>query len=212
MKNKYDTGFYILLIFLIAVSILYMKNLADYKAVKAWISSIEEAYDEKNKELDKKINSVDNKILELNDKYYEEKLIKLLGKEKLTAIAKGNWKYYIYMNGIQLKDDHIDISTNNITLTLSETQVGVNILPSNVQVWGSLTGGDKTDRFYDHLLIKSSVPYEKSIKVSKDGLSTEANYTFKDVPRGTIITIKLSEGLRERLNIMYGTLEIVAIK
>lgn len=186
-----------------------MKKSYDYKVIKAFDKSIEEDYNEKNKELDKKLQIKDQELLQLQDNYYEEKLTKLLDKDKLIAIAKENFKYSLYVNSIPLIDDQININSKNLILIFEEKLVGERNLPLKVEQWGSLTGGDTSDKFYDYLSIKTNVPYEREIKLEPDGKSTAVYYTFKDIPGGTIITIKLSEVLRERLNRINNVIEIM---
>lgn len=209
MKGRYEEAFYILLSLLTVISILYMKKIDDYNEIKVWAKAVEQTYNENYKELDKKLHVSDAELLQLQDKYYEEKLINLLDKDKLTSIAKEKWKYSLYVNNMPLKDNQVYVNSKNIAIILEEKLVGDRNLPSKIEEWGTLTGGDKCDKFYDHLSIKTKFPYDRNIKVERDGKSTTVYYTFKDIPRGTIITIKLSEVLRERLNIMNNTLEII---
>lgn len=209
MKARYETAFYILLSLLTVISILYMKKAYDYKEIKTFDKSVEETYNEKYKELDKKLEMTDIELFQQQDKYYEEKLTKLLDKDKLISIAKENFKYSLYINSIPLKDDQININSKDITLIFEEKQIGDKILPSKVLQWGTLTGGDMSDKFYEHLSIKTNVPYEREIKLEEDEKSTAVYYTFKNIPYGTIITIKLSEVLRERLNRANNIIEIM---
>ena len=63
------------------------------------------------------------------------------------------------------------------------------------------------DKFYEHIKIESSTSYTKTINVEKS--STYAVFTFKNIPSATIITLTISEPLREKLKLMYNKLEIV---
>lgn len=209
MKQNYKASLYILLSLLTILSLLYMKKEYDYKIINTLNKSMEEVYNEKTKELDKKLKITNEEQRKLQDSYYEEMLIKLLGKEKLTVIAKENYKYSIYVNNMEIKEDQVNINSKDILIILEEKEIKESNLPSEIEKWGSITGGDISDKFYDYLSVKADILYDMQVKHLENEKSTQVYYIFKDVPRGTIITLKISEVLSERLKITNNIIEIL---
>jgi hypothetical protein len=72
---------------------------------------------------------------------------------------------------------------------------------------GSLVSGDNKDNFFEHMIIKSDIPYEKKIQTYNN--YTNVFYSFKNLSVGTVITLVLSEPLKERLNLYFDRLEII---
>lgn len=186
----------ILLITCSVLAVLYLNANNGMNAVKVYAATMDDNNRILNTDIQKAI-----------DQGYEEKLTKLLGREQLVSLAKDQWKYSLAVNGERFKGFYIYPRTNDVTLVLTETHTNDKDLPENILNLGSLTGGDKTDKFHDHLEIKTTVPYKK---VVESGLSfTKASYDFKGVPKGTIINVKLTEPLRERLGLEYSELEVI---
>jgi hypothetical protein len=161
----------------------------------------------KNKEVKKQTDEISSNLEKLQDKYYEEKLKKLLNKEQLTSIAKEQWSYSLTVNDDSFKNGTVTASSRNVVIVLKENQNPERILPINILNTGSLTSTDSKDKFYEHIKIDSSISYTKSIKVEKN--STNAIFSFKNIPNATIITLTVSEPLREKLKLEYNKLEIV---
>ena len=189
----------------IAVKLYFDYKTADKRAIQASSS-----YMEKNKELSGKIDSVDKKINELNEKYYEEKLSKLLGEEKIIELQKAQWKYILKANETPFSDSHVYIRSRDIVLTLTESQKEDKLLPLSMHKKGSLVSGDNKDNFFEHMIIKSDIPFEKKVQTYNN--YTNVFYSFKNLSVGTVITLVLSEPLKERLNLHFDRLEIIVDK
>lgn len=211
MRNTNSKGIIIVLsVIIIILSALNAISYYQLKQKEAWAESIRQNHVESNQILEEKIQAVDNKLLELQEKYYEDKITKLLGLEKLMSYAKEQWQYSLTANNLPFEEDHIYLSTKNVTLVLSERQPSEKLLPLNVHKSGALASGDDSDKFYDHLIIESQVPYDT--KIENGDNYTNVIYTFNNVTRGTIITLRLSEPLKERLFLNQNTLEIIVNK
>ena len=166
------------------------------------------------KQLEKKSREVNDKMLEinysqerLNDKYYEEKITKLLSKNELLALGKKQFKYTITVNGEEMKSASITTKERNVTIRFSEGLKSGKTLPDAILKQSSLTAGDKKDRFYEHAIIKASVPYKQSFKT--ENFVTEVTYSFEKIANPTIITVIFSEPLKERLDVPYDSLSII---
>jgi hypothetical protein len=196
---------------LLAVALgIVIKFYFDYKAADKKASEISYSYMDKNKELASKIDSVDKKINELNEKYYNDKLSKLLSKEQIISLQKAQWKYVLKANETTFKEDHVYIRSRDVVLTLTESQKEDKLLPISMHKKGSLVSGDKKDNFYEHMIVKSDIPFEKKIQTYNN--YTNVFYSFKNLSVGTVITLVLSEPLKERLNLYYDRLEIIVDK
>lgn len=200
----------IIIVLSIALMLMFgfaVKLYFDYRAADKRANDVSNSYMEKNKELSSKIEAVDKKINELNEKYYEDKLTKLLSKEEIMALQKAQWKYTLKANDIPFDNSHIYVRSRDIILTLTESQKEEKLLPISMHNLGSLVSGDKKDNFFEHMIIKSDIPYEKKIQTYNN--YTNVFYSFKNLSVGTVITLVLSEPLKERLNLYFDRLEII---
>lgn len=194
----------------ITVAILAIFNITTFnrmKQTKVWAEQIQEDYNKKNIELDSRIKEFETNLQELEDKYYEEKITGLLDKEQLVTLAKEQWQYSLTVNDRNFTDYYIYPTSKDVNIILSEIQPRKKILPLNVLKLGSVTGGDEMDKFYDHMIIKTNLSYEKAIKNIEN--VTHICYSFKDIPSGTIISLQLSEVLREKLGLNDNLLEVI---
>jgi hypothetical protein len=210
MYKKYTRAIIALSLVIAILSGLLVKIWLDLKQAEGEAVTVQKTYEGRSRELSEKIDSVDNRILQLQDKYYEEKLTKLLGKEQLISLQKSQWRYVLKVNETPFSDDFIYVTSGEFTLTFTESQLEDKLLPKNMHNKGALINGDDLDKFYDHMTIDTIVPYER--KIQKYNNYTNVFYAFKNVPRGTIITLRLSEPLKERLNLGYDKLEIIVNK
>lgn len=161
----------------------------------------------KNKEVKILTDEINSDLEKLQDTYYEEKLKKLLNKEQLSSIAKNQWSYSLTVDGDSFKNGTLTASSRNVSIVLGENQKADRILPISILNTGSLTSNDSKDKFYEHIQVDSKISFTKSIKAEKN--STNAIFAFKDIPNATIITLTVSEPLKERLKLEHNKLEII---
>jgi len=207
-KSQYKHLTLVLVIVIVILSIIAMASFSKAKVAEAYSNSAEKSYKEKNKELISKLYDVDNKLSQLNDKYYEEKLSKLFSKEKLAAMAKDAWSYSLKVNSEEFKEDNITTTARDITIVLTEAKDFTKPLPSNILPYGSITGGDKGDNYFEHMIIQTTAQYEKTTETDKN--ITYTTYKFKNLSPGTIITLNLSEPLKDRLKLKDSLLEVIS--
>jgi len=165
---------------------------------KRYEESIKE-YVSKRKSLDVILNARKKEFDEMFDKYYSYKLRKLMGEDDLAILAQKQWNYVLTVNGKELRENTIYITDNSIKIVLAEFTNKERVLPKEILMKGTLTGGDPNDSLYSHLKIISQVKYNK-YQEEKEG-NKRIIYEFNNIPRGTIITLKLSEILKSRLNL-----------
>jgi len=162
-------------------------------------------YTEIKQKYDDLVRNYDADVKKAGEKYYEDKLTRLLTEDELLTLARKQWRYTLTVNNTKLTEDHYYASESfviNFTEALNSRD-----MPESIQKLGSITGGDELDVFYDHLIIQSEVRWEQ--KESKNGDATTITYIFNDVPKGSIITLSLSEPLKERLRSQYKDIEII---
>jgi hypothetical protein len=210
MNRKYRRIILILSILLAIISGLSIKVYFDYRNADQKSHEISKTYLDKNKELSNKIESIDKKLYELNEKYYEDKISKLLSREQIISFQKAQWKYILKANEVPFQEDHVYIRARDIVLTLTESQKEDKLLPISMHKKGSLVSGDNKDNFYEHLIVKTNIPFEKKIQTYNN--YTNVFYSFKNMSVGTVITLVLSEPLKERLNLHYDKLEVIIDK
>lgn len=210
MRRKQRKLIIVLSIVIAALFGITIKLYIDYRAADKRAIQVSNSYMEKNKELSTKIEAVDKKINELNEKYYEDKLTKLLSKEEIIALQKAQWKYVLKANDTPFDNRYIYMHSRDVVLTLTESQKEEKLLPMSMHNLGSLVSGDNKDNFFEHMIIKSDIPYEKKIQTYNN--YTNVFYSFKNLSVGTVITLVLSEPLKERLNLYFDRLEIIVDK
>jgi hypothetical protein len=197
----------ILLILTIVLIITTMKSFSEMQTTKVWAEALDRSYRQRSEDLDSRVKDFNANLEQLQEKYYEDKLGKLLPEDQLLALAKEQWTYSITANDTPFKEYQVYSSTRDVVIALAESQPSEQVLPSGIHSKGSLTSGDKSDSFHDHLMIEATVPHEKTVKTAEN--FTKVFYTFKGVPKGSIITINLSEPLRERLKLESSILEVI---
>lgn len=191
------------ILLLVTMTSIYKARIADKYA-----SSMEDTYKSKSIELNSKLNDVNNNLAQLNDKYYEEKLMKIFSREQLMTMAKDAWIYSLKVNDHEFKEDNISTTERNINIVLTESKNPLKPFPENILKFGAVNETDKSDSFIDHMIIKTTANYEKSIKSDRN--STTIIYSFKNVQAGTIISLDLSQPLKERLKLNDNLLEVIS--
>ena len=202
MKNnkKIDgnkTGI-LLLIALISLSIniilvcAFIKNKTEYKTALKYFSKEDEnlksSADSKESDFEKKFDAL-----------YSQKLKKFLDNTEIISLAQKEWNYVITINGKNVTAKTLYLDNNNVKLILAEIKSKDDILPEDLLKKGMVTGGDANDSLDSHMKVISLAKYTKSSE-QKDG-NSRVIYEFKDMPHGTMISLKLSDMLKYRLNL-----------
>lgn len=131
--------------------------------------------------------------------YYAQQLQKLLGEEDLVFLAQNRWRYVITLNGKVVEREIIYLEEPSAHIILAEFVEDKEILPEEILKKGTITGSDPKDFLQDHLRVITNAAYSTKVETSKQG--RRVIYDFKDIPKGTIINLKPSVLLKERLSI-----------
>lgn len=134
------------------------------------------------------------------ENYYYNKLNKLFTQEELIILSQRQWGYKLTVNGCEINNETVYLKDRNIKIVLAEyLKYNENLLPDKILMLGTITGGDKKDSLSSHLEVISPIPL--SIYTEKKGMDSRLCIEAKDIPRGTLITLRLSEILKYRLGL-----------
>lgn len=134
--------------------------------------------------------------------YYEQHLRKIMDEYELSFLAQKQWNYALSVNGKTLDRSIIYIQEDYVQLILAEIIQDDDILPPNILIKGTICSDDPNDMLQDHINVFTTVDY--SIKTEEKDYNKRVVYEFKNIPKGTIISLKLSFLLSERLMIGNG--------
>lgn len=207
MKNN-KTSRKNILIVIVSISLaLNVLLIGQNVKVNAQNELIIKDYAQKQEELKHKLTATDKDLEKIFDNYYLEKLQKFMDVNDLMFLSQRQWNYAFTMNGIGVGERTIYTKERNLKFVLAEFKNAEKILPLDILTKGSVTGGDPSDSLEAQVNIKSLAKYNKYEENSEQG--TRICYEFKDLKPGTIITLKLSEALKYRLNLQESLIEII---
>lgn len=207
MKNNKTSRKNILIVVIsisLALNVLFIGQ--NFK-VSAQNKSIVKNYTEKQEELNAKLTATDADLEKIFDKYYSEKLQKFMDQDDLMFLSQRQWNYALTMNGIGIGERTIYTEEKNLKFILAEVQNVEKILPQDILKKGNVTGGDANDSLEAQVKVSSLAKYNKYNESEEQG--TRICYEFKNLEPGTIITLKLSEALKYRLNLQENVIEII---
>lgn len=168
------------------------KNKTEYKAALKYFS-------EKDENLKSSADLKESDFEKSFDTLYSQKLKKLLDNTEIISLAQKEWNYVITVNGKNVTAKTLYLDNNNVKLILAEIKSKDDILPEDLLKKGMVTGGDSNDSLDSHMKVVSLAKYIKSSE-QKDR-NSRIIYEFKDMPHGTIVSLKLSDMLKYRLNL-----------
>lgn len=134
-----------------------------------------------------------------NDDYADSFLRGVLSDYQLRTLSKTFWSYEFYVNDKKIITSDIIVSKDSAVFTLKQIEKE-RILPINLHILGSLTAGDKADRFYEHPMFNSNSNYITTPPLAGNNPAI-ATYEFKEAKAGDTITITLTPPLQERLGL-----------
>ncbi len=165
------------------------------------------SYEKSVSQLQEKISTyeLDIRILkEEKDDYkkFIDSSRKYLSKNELLELAKGEWIYRISVNDKAIESSGVlEIDKKDFKITYSEKRSTFSGLPEEIDEKGSISGN-----FYDHLEILNIKP--DNVVISDGTVVQGMHYEFKDVPKGTIIKLEISDELKERLGLQTNIISI----
>ncbi|MTI80439.1 MAG: hypothetical protein FH758_06065 [Firmicutes bacterium] len=155
--------------------------------------------EEKDVKLKKSMNLREEEIKTKSIKYYAQQLQKLMSERELVFLAQKHWEYILTLNGNKLKQNTIYINEDSARIVLAEMVLDRGILPKGILEKGTVTGADRNDPLQGHLSLYTNIPYTTRIEENSQG--RKVIYGLKKIPEGTVISLKMSPLLAERLGI-----------
>ncbi len=160
--------------------------------------------------LNKKITELEEAIAEINkekeyNQAFTQKAFELLSDEAKITLLQSEWSYSLQLDGqdIVLSDDEpsIMIENNSFQLTLNEQGPGYNVMNEEIVRLGKLK-----DQLNNHV----SVTIQESAEELKPKEETENKvvYQFEQLTPDTIVKIKITDELKERLQLNVNELMI----
>lgn len=186
----------IIIIALLFSNIIFAGNL--YSQIKV-SHTYEKEIEEKDVIVEKLKNIQKEEIHEQATAYYAQRIQKLLGEEELAFLAQKQWEYTLTLNGNRLKQNAIYITEDSARIILAELVIDKDILPKEILEKGTVTGSDPNDPLQEHISIFTNIPY--TTKMDENSQGRRVIYDFNNIPQGTVISLKISPLLAERLEI-----------
>ena len=158
-------------------------------------------------QLQEQIASNENEISQLkeeneNYKKYADSSIKFLDENEIKELAKNCWSYEVSIDDTTINSNDVyKTEKSNFEITFSEK---MNPIPSTEQ--DLFDSGAISGNFYDHLTFEDIQPTKTYIT---DGPVVQGmHYEFKNVPKGSVIKIQVTDELKERLNLEENVVNI----
>lgn len=163
----------------------YSKLLSDYRNIEEKVTELK--------------NNTDDKLKIMFKEYCSENLHKVMNDTELAYLAQRQWNYALTVNGQEFNSKTIYAESKNIKILLSEIAPKEALLPQDILCTGKVTGGDPKDNMKEHINITAPVDFTLNEEIVENGKML--SFEFKDVPKGTIIYINLSEMLKYQLKL-----------
>lgn len=186
----------IIIVVLLFTNIIFAGNL--YNQIKV-SHEYEKEIEEKDVIVEKLKNIQKEEIQEKAIAYYAQQIQKLINEEELAFLAQKQWEYTLTLNGNRLKQNTIYITEDSVRIILAELVIDKDILPKEILEKGTVTGSDPNDPLQEHLNIFTNIPY--TTKMDENSRGRRVIYDFNNIPQGTVISLKISPMLAERLEI-----------
>jgi len=98
-----------------------------------------------------------------------------------------------------LKQNTVYITEDSVRIILAELVIDKDILPKEILEKGTVTGSDPNDPLHGHLSVFTNIPC--TTKMDENSQGRRVIYDFNNIPQGTVISLKISPLLSERLEI-----------
>ena len=133
-------------------------------------------------------------VIQTKELDYEQYLRQIFTEDELCQIGKKAWDIVISANGKQFKSNTIYTQSNNLNVLIGQVRNHMNIADSIAQM-GSLEGEEH--KLIDYIRIYTETPY--TVEVEEDTEGYKYYLKFDEIQDNTIISIELSQQLKERL-------------
>lgn len=133
-------------------------------------------------------------VIQTKELDYEQYLRQIFTEDELCQIGKKAWDIVISANGKQFKSNTIYTKSNSLNILVGQVRNHMNIADSIAQM-GSLEGEEH--KLIDYIRIYTETPY--TVEVEEDTEGYKYYLKFDEIQDNTIISIELSQQLKERL-------------
>jgi len=186
----------VIILVILFLNILFAGSL--YKQIKV-SQEYEKEIEEKDLIVEKLKNIRKEEIQEKATAYYAQQIQKLLSEQDLVFLAQAQWEYTLTLNGNRMKENTIYTNDDSVRIILAELAIDKDILPKEILDKGTVTGNDPNDPLQEYLSIFTNIPY--TTKIDENSQGRRVIYDFSNIPQGTVISLKISPLLTERLKI-----------
>lgn len=157
------------------------------------------------------IHQKENEIIQLQEEneqyeYLLDEIIKTLNNDQLKNVSRLQYKYLLTID-LDQKDNLVAEKTfikhNNFVISFVEKQSSIYLAQNYQNIMNEGKISESLDKHFTVTGFKPSNIYE-----TVEGLTKSINYEYKDVPIGSVIEIKLTDELKERLGLATDFLEV----
>ncbi len=156
--------------------------------------------------LNETILDMTSRFSQVNAKFIDERVRKILSQNDLYVYTNSFWKYELVANGTVVKNDKISIKALNgkVIIELLETHKPSE-LPDSIISTGSVTRGDEGDNLLNHIKI-----FQNNTKgdVIKKTNTTIVQFNKTSLKSGDKIIVEISDQLGSKLNLPYSQITI----
>jgi len=141
-------------------------------------------------------NDLKKNLKKKNEEYIDERLRKIISTKELSLFSYNKWRYGLYINYSLVKDTKSITISKNDELVIKETQKDSS-LPGATLILGSLTNGDKYDKFSNYISIRGR---DYAIIDEIDGNTIVHGIETGQLKQGDTFIIVLAPQLASRMN------------
>ena len=156
-------------------------------------SKAQEKTEEIERLIEANIETITNQLNEAYNKTIKESFTQ----EELENAMQRQWQYIINANGTEIKSSKMYVKPGNIRIMVAEVLKEESILAEEILKLGSLDKAIEHTTLEDLVEVYSTVPYKVKREETDEGI--KYYYDFTDVPSETLIVLKLSPLIIERL-------------
>lgn len=128
---------------------------------------------------------------------YNEAIKKSFTKEELENAMQRQWQYIMSADGLEIKSSQMYIKPGNIRVMVAEVLKDESVFEEDMLKLGSLDQAIDHTTLEDLIEVYSTVPYKVKREETDEGI--KYYYDFTNVPAETLIVLKLSPLIIERL-------------
>lgn len=133
---------------------------------------------------------------EINESYTRA-IKEAFTKEELANAMRRQWQYVMSVNSDEIKSSNKYIRAGNVRIMVAEVLKGSSALSEEILQMGCLDKTIDNMSIDDLIEVYSTVPYKLKREETKEGI--KYYYDFIDVPKETLIILKLNPLLTEKL-------------